>query len=73
LVGIPYDEDFDIKKLNMPKNEGAQICLMHIHAGLNSGMIFFICCILVLLIPMSGLSRMIWKMFLFEGSSSMGK
>jgi len=42
LVGIPYTEDMDIGALNIPENKGyvSQICLMHTHAGLKSGMIF---------------------------------
>jgi predicted phosphodiesterase len=42
LVGIPYEENLDLKALKIPENKGyvAQICLMHIYASLNSGMLF---------------------------------
>lgn len=42
LVGIPYEENLDLSTLKIPENTGyiAQICLMHIYASLNSGMLF---------------------------------
>jgi DNA repair exonuclease SbcCD nuclease subunit len=42
LVGIPFSDEMNIENLKIPENNGyaAQICLMHIYAGLKSGKLF---------------------------------
>jgi DNA repair exonuclease SbcCD nuclease subunit len=42
LVGIPYEENMDLTQLSIPEKGdcASQICLMHIYAGLKSGMLF---------------------------------
>jgi len=42
LVGVPYTENLDLSKLQIPPKEdcATQICLMHLYAGLKSGMLF---------------------------------
>lgn len=42
IVGIPYNENLDLDTLKIPENKGyaSQICLLHTHASLTSGMIY---------------------------------
>jgi DNA repair exonuclease SbcCD nuclease subunit len=42
LVGVPYIENLDLTTLNLPSNENyaAQICIMHLYAGIKAGMLY---------------------------------
>jgi len=42
LVGIPYSEDIELSKLNIPKKEDCvtQICAMHLYSSLKGGYLF---------------------------------